>query len=60
MKFSFDNISGDKSICCPNETGARLKDICLSVCVRVKRMMNYICVEIFQVERVNIIETEKE
>lgn len=32
MKFSFDNISGDKSICCPNETGAWLKDICLSVC----------------------------
>lgn len=53
MEFSFDNISGDKSICCPNETGAQPS-------VRVKRMMNYICGEIFQAERVNIIETEKE
>lgn len=59
MKFSFDNISrGDKSICCPNETGDRLRDVSLCVCVR--RMMNYICGEIFQVDRVNIIETEKE
>lgn len=33
MKFSFDNISGgDKSICCPNETGDRLRDVCLCVC----------------------------
>lgn len=32
----------------------------MSACVCVRRMMNYICGEIFQVERVNIIETEKE
>lgn len=60
MQFSFDNILVINQFVVQTKLellAAGCLCIHTYICVCVKRMMNYICGEIYQVERVNIIET---